>query len=153
MKKILFICSGNTCRSPMAEALLNYELEKDNIKDYEAESAGIHCFNEMPASENSIKVIQELDIDITDHKSKKINTIILNEAYKIIALTQSIAEQLKRYYPEFREKITTLKFYLENRDDDVRDPFMSDVNEYRCCREEIYKCVKKLVELIKAQKL
>ena len=69
MKRILFICTGNTCRSPMAEGIFK---KISNSNKYTAESAGLMVSNASSASNDAINVCQEIGIDISKHKSKSI---------------------------------------------------------------------------------
>ena len=69
MKKVLFVCTGNTCRSPMAEGIFN-KLATEYGIDAVAESAGLNTKNDLPVSENAVKACAEIGIDIRGHKSK-----------------------------------------------------------------------------------
>ena len=84
---ILFICTGNICRSPMAEGYFNF-LCKNSGKDYKAESAGIYTENNLPASQNAILTMLDFDIDISKHKSRKITEKIINDADFIVVMTK-----------------------------------------------------------------
>ena len=86
---ILFVCSGNTCRSPMAMAL--FRLEKTDIQ---AESAGISAQNGQPASMEAIRACQILGADLTKHKSRRITPEMINDADIIAAMTSSHKMQL-----------------------------------------------------------
>ena len=67
--KIMFVCTGNTCRSPMAHAFMLDLLAKHNIDDVEVDSAGLYCEEGMPISENSKKALEHYDIEFS-HESK-----------------------------------------------------------------------------------
>lgn len=71
MKKILFVCGGNTCRSPMAEAIIRHLLKQNNIEDIEVASCGIAAADGWPMSENARKALQSLDVEPHRHKSRQ----------------------------------------------------------------------------------
>ncbi len=111
-KKILFVCTGNTCRSPMAEHLLKEKLRKMKIDDIEVESAGLSAFFPQKASKNAILVMNELGIDISSHVSRLINEEMIKESNLILTMERYRKEVITKMYPVVMDKVFTLKEYV-----------------------------------------
>jgi protein-tyrosine-phosphatase len=142
MKKILFVCTGNTCRSPMAEGLMNKIISDDAElnKNFEASSAGISAFEGQPPNSNAIEVLKNTwNIDISSLKSNITTRNFLDDVHLIITMTKDHANYLKSRYPNLKELIFTLKEYTKNdlHDLDIPDPFGYDISVYESCAKEI----------------
>ncbi len=144
--KILFVCTGNTCRSPMAEGIARDMFTKNNIRNHFVRSAGIQNITGEPASENAIMVMQEIDLDISRHISTLVRRELIEEADKILTMTIAQRDLLKIAYfdiDNIDEKVQTLSYYANGEDRDVIDPFFGDIEIYRKTRNEIKELIEK----------
>jgi protein-tyrosine-phosphatase len=141
-KKILFICTGNTCRSPMAVALFEKYL-RENFPDFadvfEVDSAGLYALEGASASQEAIQVLQdEEDIDLTLHRSKTMQSVLGGEAYLILTMTGKHKEHLLDMYPALAGKIYTLnEFAGSDIAAGIVDPFGLGLEAYQKSYAEI----------------
>ncbi|AXI10637.1 low molecular weight protein arginine phosphatase [Oceanobacillus sp. 143] len=108
--KILFICTGNTCRSPMAEAIL-----KDRMPEAEVQSAGIFAGGNQQANPNTIEVLARNGIKM-DHLSQPVTDRLLDWADVVLTMTTRHKQSLIIDFPEFQEKYYTLKEFISEAD-------------------------------------
>lgn len=139
MDKIVFICTGNTCRSPMAEGLFK-SMNGEQKTGLEAISAGIFTNNGMPASENAVIAAKELGADISNHKSQILNGDIVNNAKYLVCMTGAHYDQILLKFPNANDKLFTLL------PTDIDDPFGGNIDDYRKCAAQIKLAVESIIE-------
>ena len=137
--KILFVCTGNTCRSPMAEAILTAK----NLTGIEARSAGLYA-GRTPLSQNAHTVLTQQQISFT-HTSKPLDAEDMQWAEVILTMTNSHKMTLLQAYPEAATKIYTLKEFAEGSTEDISDPYGGPLKLYEDTFQELKTLIDKLI--------
>jgi glycine hydroxymethyltransferase len=150
MKTLLFVCTGNTCRSPMAAALARKAL--GDSADWKVVSAGISALNGQPVSPHSVTALRSLGLDISGHRAQMLTARMVEEADYIFGLTRGHVEGIAGVHPEAAEKLFVLR---ELEDDvgeldlDIHDPIGGPLEGYVECRDQIRKAVDAAIRFIR----
>lgn len=138
---ILFVCTGNTCRSPMAAALFN-KIAIERRLDVRIESAGIFAADGDPASAEAVIAMKKYDIDLLSHHAQSINTELVEKSDLILTMTAAHKLVLEKSAPG---KVFTICEYADI-DGDIPDPFGGDVAEYEECAARLYGALEKCAD-------
>ena len=146
---ILLVCTGNTCRSAMAGGLFEKAIDDDYDGCINIDTAGINVYVPTPASEPAVRIMEEMDIDISDHVSKQVDKEDIENADLVLVMTESHKNTLFDLYPQYSSKIYTIPEYAYGTADEISDPFGGDDEEYRECATELKKAIDIVYEKVK----
>ena len=144
-KTVVFVCTGNTCRSPMAAAIAT-SIFKEHELDITVLSVGVAADDGFPASENAIGAMHEENIDLKPHRSTQISEEILSGASLILTMTAGHLRIVKTLHP--KSNAFTLGEYANNSND-VSDPYGGSLEIYRQCAAQIKQLLTASVAKIK----
>lgn len=144
---ILFVCTGNTCRSPMAAALMN-KLAIDEDLDVRIESAGIFATDGEPATTEAVIAMKKYDVDLLGHHAQQITSELIEKSDLILTMT----EGQKMLFAEVAPKKTYTLCEFAGVEGDIDDPFGGSVEEYEETAEMIYVALQVIVEKLRDTK-
>jgi protein-tyrosine phosphatase len=137
MSVILFVCTGNICRSPMAVGLLRQRLSQEGMASrFQVFSAGVWAVDNHPASDKAIAVMAERGIDITDHIAHTITYDDMVESELILVMSREHSDVIRNTWPQYAWKVHRLSEMADKRKD-VQDPYGSTIREYRACADTL----------------
>ncbi|MFZ4452996.1 low molecular weight protein arginine phosphatase [Salibacterium aidingense] len=149
MIHVLFVCTGNTCRSPMAEALLQAK-GKENI---EVLSAGVAAQPGMLASKETIEILKERDISFR-HAARPLTKERVEWADIILTMTKNHHEMAVQHFPEAADKIFTMREFAadtENEKGDIKDPIGGTMETYRSTAKELEQLIEAVLEKLEKE--
>jgi len=149
--RVLFVCTGNTCRSPMAEGILRKILEDRGIDNIEVSSAGISAEEGYPAARNAVIVSRDWGIDLTSHISRQVSEEMINSSDLILAMSSEHYDKLKQF-PSADEKVFLLKGFPKRPNDmnmeTVDDPIGESLQVYSRVFLELDEIIRKILPKI-----
>jgi protein-tyrosine-phosphatase len=149
--KVLFVCSGNICRSPMAAGYLRHRVESEGLAEIEVDSAGTLGIRRARASEGAIEAMAEIGIDITGHRSKGIKPRTLAHTDLTLAMSHDHLDYLALRHPEGEDERLLLRAFEGGSEPapnplDLADPIGHPIDFYREQLQLITRCVDHLVD-------
>jgi len=180
MPKMLFVCSGNTCRSPMAAALMKKALKDRGIEGWTVSSAGLMAASGIPISENAKRaLLEDHGLRVEDHLSKAVDLSMIAEHDYVIAMTLRHAQWLISRFGQYKYKIyfigellsdevkNAVIKYLSTKDPyslenmrlyeekikpyEIEDPYGSDLEVYKEVATQIWQFCCKIADIIKKE--
>jgi protein-tyrosine-phosphatase len=130
MPNILFVCSANMCRSPIAEALFRHLIELGKVNsDWEAASAGIWAFDGNRAAEGVVRAMQRRGINIRAHRAQSIRSELVKGSDLILTMEGNHKEALQAAFPKYKDRIYLLT-EMVGLSHDIRDPIGGSAADY-----------------------
>jgi protein-tyrosine-phosphatase len=148
----MFVCTGNTCRSPMAEGILRHMAKEDNLEYMDVISSGVGTLDGYPATGHAVAVAGRDGVDISNHHSSQLISELMEGTDLILALAFDHYEKMRLMYPEDAGKIHMLKGFPEDRAEkslSIADPIGLDFEEYQKTYDEIKAELKRIRPYIK----
>lgn len=149
---ILLVCTGNTCRSAMGEALLRQEIARRGLADrITVSSAGTQAYPGDLASPGAMIVMAEREIDLTPHRARSITAELVRQAALVLTMTKHQREAVLRLAPEATDKVWLLREYAGNGDADILDPFGGGPDIYRACADDLSATIPGVIQRLQAE--
>ena len=149
MKTILFVCTGNVCRSPMAEGIFRHTTRGRG--DFQVYSAGIGAVDGQPPTPHAVMAMLEVGMDISDQRSRALTADLVRQADFILCMTHSHVDSIHWMYPWAAEKTFVLREFddtLEQFEKDISDPIGSSFDVYEDCRDQIHQGIGSLLKFM-----
>lgn len=151
--KIMFICTGNICRSAMADWLLKKKVQDLKRDDIEVCSSGVYAYDGDISTWEAKEVMQEYKVDLSKHRATNIRNSNIEQMDLILCATNSHKIAVLDIYPNLNGKVFTMKEYVEYDREyhdkiDIKDPWGYDIETYRSCAGEIDECLELLIKKI-----
>ena len=148
LKYILFVCTGNICRSPFAEGLLKKLVQKKGLDDIVADSAGLLALTGNSATGLAQKVAAEYDVDLSGHIAKSVKEDIVDRSDLILVMEKSHAKNLLDAFPKAEGKVFLIRRFARfgSKNRGIADPYGLNYEAYRFCFLDIQDCISGLGE-------
>jgi protein-tyrosine-phosphatase len=149
--KILFVCTGTTCRSALAEGIARREAIERGLMDFDVGSAGTSAWNGAPASDGGLLVALEHGVDLSGHRARQLTREIVQENDVILVMGPHHLERAEALGGEGKAHLLTHYAAHGSTDRAVSDPFGGDLEVYRATYEELEKEIKRVFDRIAAE--
>jgi protein-tyrosine-phosphatase len=147
-KKIVFVCTGNTCRSPMAEVILR-KLAHDRKVSVEVQSAGLAAFPGLPPAPEAVEACREKGMDLSAHQSQPLGKDLVLGSDVILTMTSKHKEMILKKMPALEGKVEQLSKFAGDGEVDVEDPVGQSVEVYRQTRDQLEELIQKSLDHLK----
>ena len=149
MQNVLFICTGNTCRSPMAEAIFNKKCQEQNL-DFHASSAGVATVDGLTANKKAIDTMAQMGLDITSHRTRFLPNVKLSNYTRFVTMNYDQATLVEslgipRELIHVLQKKPTDKYDLEVG---IADPYGGDMLAYKKCVDDLNDAIDELIKVL-----
>ena len=135
MKHVLFVCTGNTCRSPMMEGLFRRAVADRN--DYQVSSAGVAASKGAPSNPETVALLKRRNASLEDFSSKQITDAVLNDATHVFAMTHSHLQTLEAQFPDHADKFYLVCEFVDIPDQGIGTDVLDPIGLGRRAYEEV----------------
>ena len=149
--EIVFVCTANTCRSPMAAGLFRHALEAqpEPLRSLKVSSAGVSVFDRQPANPNSVRAMAKVGVDIQDHRSQGLSSSMAESVLAFFGMTESHLALLSLQIEPVPSNVFLMREFIgEGTSIAIPDPFGMDLSAYEACRDSMVEAIPSLIRVV-----